>query len=132
MLFICENGLKGLRNKPREGGAWSQGETCWRSAEWARRGVGLVTWAPPAPGELPGRVGHSDCLQRAGDQAGQGQQRRLPGISQRPAVGAAGCPGGGVCWFPLCHLKAREASGCAARPDGAEHIGSWFTGGEQG
>lgn len=47
-------------------------------------------------------------------------------------MGAAGCREGGVCWFPLCHLKVREARGCADQADGGEPKGSRFAGAEQG
>lgn len=46
--------------------------------------MGLVTWAPPAPGELPGRAGHSACLQRAGDQAESDSRGRSQGAFSDP------------------------------------------------
>ena len=88
----------------------------------------MVTGIPQASGE---GCKWCACLQRAGDQPGGGQERRLPGSFQRSAVGAAGCPGGGVCWFLLCNLKVREGRGWADTADGGEPIGSWFTGAEQ-
>ena len=97
-----------------------------------KEGSGLGDMGTSSPWELAGRAGHSACLQRAGEQAGGGQQRPLPGSPQRPPVGAAGCPGGGVFWFLLYHWKVREGRGCADPAEGAEPIGSRFAGAEKG
>lgn len=78
MLFIFEMGRKGLRNNPREGGTWSQGETCRRAAGWARRRGGLVTWVPPAPGSCPAGRGTAPACRvletrQEGDSRGRSQ-----------------------------------------------------------
>ena len=75
-----EKGCKGLRNNRREGRAWSPGRDMLGGGAWggARRGGGLVTWVPQAPGELPCRAGHTTCWQRAGDRAGRGTIEAAP------------------------------------------------------
>lgn len=45
------------------------------------------------------------CLQRLG---GEGDSRGCSRGALRPAVGAAGSPGGAICWFPWCDFKQEE------------------------
>ena len=78
MLFVCKKGLRGLRNNPREGGAWSQGETCWRSAEWARRGSGLGDMGSSSPRGATRQGGAQRLLAESWRPGGTGTAEAAP------------------------------------------------------
>ena len=96
------------------GGAWGR----------ARRGGGLVTWVPRAPGELPCRAGHTACLHRAGDPAGRETIEAAPRELSETCSGRCREP-----WRR--NWRVREGRGPADRDDWGEPIGSWFAGEEQ-
>lgn len=110
-----EKGHKGLRSNRREGGAWSPGRDMlggWESKEGKR---GLVTWGLESR-EPALWAGHTRLLAETWRPGGEGTvEAASQGAFRDRQRGAAGSPGGGICWFPLVRLEGEEGEDVLTR-----------------